>query len=66
MGAKQVFESDPVRTQALNTWVANRYQEAVRVYGNEQAFQAAYLPADKTDPAVLRQVMDYMGLLSVA
>ena len=51
----QIYEHDPVKTEKLTTYIAQRLQYAQNLYGAHQ-FQQDFL--DETDPAVLKQLQD--------
>ena len=55
----QLFETDPVRTILLSTYVAARLQEAEAACGGPQAIQQLYL--QDVDQTVLKQIQVYLG-----
>ncbi|KAF7964633.1 hypothetical protein HWV62_4752, partial [Athelia sp. TMB] len=55
----KLFETDPVRTILLSTYVAARLQEAETACGGPQAIQQLYL--QDVDQTVLKQIQAYLG-----
>jgi hypothetical protein len=54
----QIYESDPVKTEKLTSYIAQRLQYTQNIYG-VQRFQQDFL--DKTDPAVFKQLQDELS-----